>query len=161
MEKLNNITVHNLARAEYKPYIKLHVRDKYIAIDVAAKLIGNKTLVEHAIVLALNNNGTPIACSVLGYGDETGVKFPVKQIAKFAIDVMAKNIILIHNHPSQLDLYFSSLDKHAMLYINDILSLFDIELRDFIIVSADLKEKLSYQAKYGIPQPKQYRELFD
>jgi DNA repair protein RadC len=91
---------------------------------------------EHFIVLYLNN-----ACKVIGYykhtkGTINSTQVDIEMIVAVALKTLAKNIILSHNHPSNVA-QPSEPDKDITKRIKAACKYFDIHVIDHIIVTKD------------------------
>ena len=91
---------------------------------------------ESFFLLLLNQQNHTIGYAKISQGGITGTVVDVRIIAKYAVDSLATQIILAHNHPSgnvnpsQSDIIITKKVKEAM-------NLFDISVLDHIILTAD------------------------
>jgi DNA repair protein RadC len=93
-------------------------------------------LYESAFIIMLNNASNVIGWAKISQGGITGTVIDILIVAKYAIDLLAKNIILIHNHPSG-NKNPSKADGILTKKIKEGLSLLDINLLDHIILTED------------------------
>lgn len=115
---------------EYEP-ITIHTsNDAYLCLkDKLADLV-----YEEFWVIFLNRGNRIIRTEKLSQGGISGTVVDTKIIAKMAIDCLASNIILVHNHPSG-NLEASAQDKHITQKIRETCGFLDIMLLDHIIIS--------------------------
>jgi DNA repair protein RadC len=92
------------------------------------------TIYESVFLLMLNRANNTIAYSKIGQGGVSGTVLDPKIVLKFAIDTLASNIIIAHNHPSG-QLYPSSQDDAITTRIKNACNLIDVNLLDHIILT--------------------------
>lgn len=92
-------------------------------------------LYESFFLALLNNAGRPIAWAKISQGGTVGTVVDPILVAKYAVDSLAKKVILVHNHPSG-NLTPSNEDKELTRNINGGLRMFGIRVVDHIILSA-------------------------
>lgn len=110
-------------------------RDSESAAEFIRQFYGDDIAIfESFFILMLNNSSKTIGYAKIGQGGTVGVMVDIKLIGKYAVDSLARGVILAHNHPSgkmvpsNEDIQFTSKVKNA-------LALFDIELLDHIILT--------------------------
>jgi len=91
---------------------------------------------EELRVLFLNSINEILADEVLQKGDIDSVDVYPRNITKRSLDLGAKGIILVHNHPSG-DPTPSADDIYTTNLIRKALKIFDIKLQDHIIIGGD------------------------
>lgn len=99
------------------------------------KPLGKRHQEEFWIVLLTTNN-TVIGKKCINIGTTTSAIVDIQEIARCAILTNAQAILSIHNHPSG-DPTPSQDDIRLANRLKDALSLFNIRLLDFIIISKD------------------------
>lgn len=105
--------------------------------EYARKLYGDDlTLYESFFVIMLNQANNTIGFAKISQGGTTGTYVDVKLIAKYALESLATQIILVHNHPSGT-LKASEADKKITERIKGALELFEIRVLDHIILTED------------------------
>lgn len=93
-------------------------------------------LYESFFLIMCNNAMTPIAWAKISQGGVVGTTVDPILVAKYACDSLARNVILVHNHPSG-NLRPSEEDKRLTKRIADGLGLFAIRVADHVILSSD------------------------
>lgn len=93
-------------------------------------------LYESAFAIFLNQSNNIIGYVKLSKGGITGTVMDPMIVAKYAIEILAKNVILLHNHPSG-NLQPSRDDIEVTAKIKNGLRLFDCNLSDHIILTAE------------------------
>lgn len=91
---------------------------------------------ESVFIIFLNRKNTTIGYAKISQGGISSSVIDGKIICKYAIDVLASNIILVHNHPSG-STKPSKIDYETTDNIRKQLSVFDIQLLDHIILTDD------------------------
>lgn len=91
---------------------------------------------ESSFILLLNQANKTIGYAKISQGGITGTVVDVRIIAKYAVDSMATNVIISHNHPSG-NLTPSESDKLITEKIKNGLNLLDINLLDHIIITSE------------------------
>ena len=89
---------------------------------------------EECWVLYLTNSNRIIERQRLSYGGIQGTVVDRRLIAKRALELLATQVIMVHNHPSG-DAAPSPADKTLTSDINEALRLFDIRLLDHLIIA--------------------------
>ena len=91
-------------------------------------------LYESFFLILMNANNKPIAWAKVAQGGITEVGVDVMILAKFVVDSMSKNVILVHNHPSG-NLTPSGPDKELTKRVIAALQLLGARVADHIILS--------------------------
>lgn len=91
---------------------------------------------ESFFIALLNRNNRIIGYAKISQGGVCSTVVDPSIVAKFAIDVLAKNVILCHNHPSG-EKTPSEPDKNLTAKIKAGLKLFEITLLDHIIITSE------------------------
>ncbi len=91
---------------------------------------------ESAFIILLNNSNNTIAYAKISQGGVCSTVVEPAIIAKYAVDTLAKGVILVHNHPSG-NLEPSNGDKKITEKIRKTLAIFDCNLHDHIILTED------------------------
>jgi DNA repair protein RadC len=91
---------------------------------------------ESCFVLLLNQANFTIGYAKISQGGITGTFVDPQLVAKYAIESLAKAVVLAHNHPSG-NLAPSSQDLDITKRIRAGLDLFNITLLDHIILTSD------------------------
>ena len=91
---------------------------------------------ESVFILLLNASNKTIGYAKISQGGITGTVVDIRLIAKYAVDALAVNVILAHNHPSG-NLQPSQADKQITEKVKQGLKFLDIKLLDHIILTAD------------------------
>lgn len=102
---------------------------------------------ESFFVLLLNQSNITIGYAKISQGGITGTVVDPIIIAKYAIESLAKGVILAHNHPSG-NLTVSRQDSEITEKIKTGLKLFDIKVLDHIILTGS--EKYTSMADLGV-----------
>ena len=93
-------------------------------------------LYESMFLLLLNQANNTIGWVKISQGGVTGTVCDPIIIAKYAIEALAKNVILCHNHPSG-NLTPSQADMTLTKKVSTGLSFFDIKVLDHIILTEE------------------------
>lgn len=91
---------------------------------------------ESAFIILLNNSNNTIAYAKISQGGVCSTVVEPAIIAKYAVDTLAKGVILVHNHPSG-SLKPSNGDKKITEKVKNTLAIFDCTLHDHIILTED------------------------
>lgn len=102
---------------------------------------------ESSYALFLNQANRVVGHTKLSEGGVSATIIDTILVAKFAIETLAKAVILVHNHPSG-NAESSSQDKVVTSSVKNALQLFNITLLDHIIV-ADTEGKYTSMADEG------------
>jgi len=116
-------------------FVKEKITESKHAADYARKFYHDDiSIYESFFLIMLNNNGQTIGYVKISQGGITGTVVDPIIIAKYAIDSLAKSVILCHNHPSGSDKP-SSADKNITDKVKNGLNMFDINVLDHIILT--------------------------
>lgn len=88
---------------------------------------------EHFYAVFLNGSNEVLAEKLIGLGTASDVKIDVTDIARTAVLINARAVILVHNHPSG-DASPSQKDVRTTEEIGDALELLDISMFDHVII---------------------------
>jgi DNA repair protein RadC len=91
---------------------------------------------ESFFILLLNQGNYTIGFAKISQGGIAGTVVDTRMVAKIALESLAVNIILAHNHPSG-NLNPSAQDKSLTERITNGLKLLDINVADHIILTAE------------------------
>lgn len=94
------------------------------------------TIYESFFIILLNRSNNTIAWVKISQGGTIGTTVDPIIVAKYAIDILAKAVILVHNHPSGNNIP-SEGDKLITEKIKQGLSLFEINVLDHVILTED------------------------
>jgi DNA repair protein RadC len=94
------------------------------------------SIYESFFLMLLNRSNTVIGYVKISQGGISGTVCDPLLVAKYAIDSLAKGVILCHNHPSG-QLIASEQDDSITRKVKEGLKLFDISVLDHIILTED------------------------
>lgn len=94
------------------------------------------TIYESFFLILLNSQNNTIGYAKISQGGISGTVVDPLIIAKYAIDTMAKGVILVHNHPSGNE-NPSKADKKATKQIKKALKLFNCNVIDHLIITEE------------------------
>lgn len=114
-------------------------KEKITSSEVSYKFISqfygdDLDIYESFFILLLNRNNITIGYAKISQGGVTGTVVDSIIVAKYAIESLAKGVILAHNHPSG-NLTVSRQDYEITEKIKTGLNLFDIKVLDHIILT--------------------------
>lgn len=89
---------------------------------------------ESFFIVLLNRANTVTGYAKISQGGICGTVIDVLIIAKYAIESLAKSVILCHNHPSG-NLIPSDADKQMTYKVKDTLKLFDCTVLDHVVLT--------------------------
>jgi len=92
------------------------------------------SIYESMFLIMLNRANAVIAWAKISQGGVSGTIADPKIIAKFAVDCLCSNVILVHNHPSG-NISPSANDIELTKKVKSGLALFDMSLLDHIILT--------------------------
>lgn len=98
---------------------------------------------ESFFILLLNNGNGTIGYAKISQGGVAGTVVDPVIVAKYAIDNLAKSVVLAHNHPSG-NLEPSEADKKVTRKIAEGLKLFDITVVDHLILGPEKGDYYSF-----------------
>jgi DNA repair protein RadC len=105
--------------------------------DFIRKFYGDDLeIFESFFILLLNTANKTIGYAKISQGGIVGTVVDPRLVAKYAVESLSTNVILAHNHPSGR-LFPSEADQRMTNKIKSGLELFDINVVDHIILSAD------------------------
>jgi DNA repair protein RadC len=105
--------------------------------DYARQFYGDDiSIYESFFTLFLNNSCKTIGYSKISQGGITGTMVDIRLVAKYALECMATQVILVHNHPSG-SLKASKADIDITKKIKDALNLLDIRVIDHLILTEE------------------------
>lgn len=91
-------------------------------------------VLESCFILALDSGNCVVGWAKISQGGITSSIVDLRLVAKIAIDTLAVNIIVAHNHPSGR-LIFSESDKNLTETLSKGLAIFNIKLLDHILLT--------------------------
>lgn len=91
-------------------------------------------LYESFFLILMNTSNKPTAWAKVAQGGINEVGVDIMILAKFVVDSMAKNVVLVHNHPSG-SLKPSKQDKDLTKKVIDALALLGARVADHIILT--------------------------
>lgn len=113
------------------------INDSSLAAKFARKFYSDDlNLYESFFLILMNCHNKPIAWAKVAQGGINEVGVDVMILAKFVVDSLAKNVVLVHNHPSG-DVNPSTEDKKLTKRIIDALAVLGAKVADHIIVADD------------------------
>lgn len=113
-----------------------NINDSTIAAQFARQFYGDDLeIYESFFLILMNTHNKPIAWAKVAQGGITEVGVDIMILAKFVVDSLAKNVVLIHNHPSG-NLTPSTADKQLTKRVINALALIGAKVTDHIILSA-------------------------
>lgn len=89
---------------------------------------------ESFFLILMNTHNKPIAWAKVAQGGISNVSVDIMILAKFVVDSLAKNVILVHNHPSG-EVNPSTEDKKLTKQVIDALALLGAKVSDHIILT--------------------------
>lgn len=121
--------------AKKTDFSRFKVTSSKDAVDLARRFYGDDILVyESAFIILMNQGGIVTGYAKISQGGLCGTVVDNVIVAKYAIDCMAKSVILVHNHPSGNPAPSVS-DIEVASKVRKALSVFDIRLLDSIILT--------------------------
>lgn len=112
------------------------ITNSKLAVQFARQFYGDDIeIYESFFLILMNTRNKPIAWAKVAQGGISEVGVDIMILAKFVIDSLAKNVILVHNHPSG-NLTPSNPDKQLTKRVVDALALIGAKVADHIILSA-------------------------
>ena len=133
---MKNINLYQLKKIQTEfPSVKI------TNIKIAADFIRNFYsddigIFESSFILLLNNSLKTIGYAKISQGGITGTVIDVRIVAKYAIESLATNVIIAHNHPSG-KLLPSESDLQITKKLFSALKTLDIVLQDHIILTEE------------------------
>ena len=112
------------------------INDSSLAAKFARQFYSDDIdIYESFFLILMNVRNKPIAWAKVAQGGINEVGVDVMILAKFVVDSMAKNVILVHNHPSG-NLTPSAPDKKLTKQVVDALALLGARVSDHVILSS-------------------------
>lgn len=133
--------------AKKTEFSRFKVASSKDAVEFARRFYGNDILVyESAFIILMNQGNIVTGYAKISQGGLCGTVVDSVIVAKYAIDCMAKSVILVHNHPSGNPAPSVS-DTEVASKVWKALSVFDIRLLDSIILTDDGYLSMSDEGK--------------
>jgi DNA repair protein RadC len=133
---MKTTTLYEL-RKNQTDFPKIKIEDATDAAEFIKQFYqGDIEIYESFFLLLLNINNQTIGYAKISQGGVASTVVDVKIIAKYVVDSLATGIILAHNHPSG-NLNPSSSDISITSKVKEAMKLFDVQVVDHIIVTAD------------------------
>ena len=124
-------------RFEKSDFVKAKISISKDAADYCKQFFFDDiNIYESFFMVLLNNENNTIGFAKISQGGITGTIIDPMIVAKYAIESLAKGVILCHNHPSG-NLNPSNSDKFCTEKIKEGLSFFDCKVLDHIIITTD------------------------
>ena len=99
---------------------------------------------ESFFLILMNTHNKPIAWAKVAQGGINEVGVDIMILAKFVVDSLAKNVILVHNHPSG-EVNPSQKDKQLTKHVIDALALLGAKVSDHIILADGIRNYYSFR----------------
>jgi DNA repair protein RadC len=116
---------------------KVKITNSKISADFIKQFYNNDIeIFESFFVLLLNQANLTIGYAKISQGGITGTVVDVRLIAKYTVDSLATQVIIAHNHPTG-NLLPSQADIEITKKIKQTLNIFDVNLLDHLILTAD------------------------
>lgn len=130
----NKIVEYSLS-AKKTEFSRFKVTSSEDAVEFARRFYGDDILIyESAFIILMNQGNVVTGYAKISQGGLCGTVVDSVIISKYAIDCMAKSVILVHNHPSGNPVPSVS-DMEVASKVRKALSVFDIRLLDSIILT--------------------------
>lgn len=111
--------------------------DAKSAADFARNFYGaDISIFESFFLIMLSQNNTTIGYAKISQGGVAGTVVDTCMVAKYAIDTLARSVVLVHNHPSG-SLIPSRHDREITRNVSEALELFQVRVADHIILTKD------------------------
>ena len=124
-------------------FARVTIKDSQLAADFIRSFYSDDIgIFESSFILLLDQSNTTIGYAKISQGGIAGTVVDPIIVAKYAVDSLAKGIILAHNHPSG-NLNPSEGDIAITKKIKARLALFDINVLDHIILTETSYTSLS------------------
>lgn len=91
-------------------------------------------LYESAFIMLLNRSNKVIGWAKISQGGISSTVVDIKMVCKYALDVLASGVILVHNHPS-VNIHPGPEDISLTRKLREALRMFDINLVDSIVMA--------------------------
>lgn len=124
-------------RANKTDFQKVQIKQSKDSVDFIRQFyFDDIEIYESFFLLLLNRANNTIGYTKISQGGIAGTVVDMSIVAKYAIDTLASNVILCHNHPSG-NLTPSQADKQLTEKVKQGLKLFDINVLDHVILTSD------------------------
>lgn len=118
-------------------FLKAQIRSSKDAAYFARQFYFDDLLIyESTFIILLNQSNNTIAYAKISQGGVCSTVIDASIIAKYAIDTLAKAVIMVHNHPSGNSTP-SQNDITVTKKVKNTLAIFDCTLHDHIILTED------------------------
>ncbi len=136
MTNTANIPLFSLKK-EHSEFPKQRITSSRQAYEFIKRFYSDDIeIYESFFILLLNQGNYTIGFAKISQGGIAGTVVDTRMVAKIALESLAVNIILAHNHPSG-NLNPSAQDKALTERITNGLKLLDINVADHIILTAE------------------------
>jgi DNA repair protein RadC len=119
-------------KTEYKRVKITNSKEAYELIKQFFK--DDLTIYESAFLILFNAANNTIGFVKISQGGINSTVMDAQIIAKYAVETLAKSVIIAHNHPSG-NLNASESDKKVTEQIKNTLKIFDCNLADHLIIT--------------------------
>lgn len=137
MENVTKSYELTLTRKNNNSFEKVKINSSTKAAEYIRKFYHEDIeIYESFFILLLNNSLETIGYAKISQGGLTSTVVDVRIICKYAIDSLAVNVMIAHNHPSGT-LRPSEADHQITKKIKNALNLLDINLTDHIILTTE------------------------
>jgi DNA repair protein RadC len=119
----------------FEPIEKITIKSSKDAADYARNFYSDDIAIyESVFIILLNRANATTGWAKISQGGITGTVMDVQIICKYAVQSLAKAVVICHNHPSG-SLKPSTQDIKATENVKNALKLFEIPLLDHIILT--------------------------
>ena len=126
------------------PAVK-EIKDSLEAAEFARQFYSDDiNIYESFFLILMNTHNKPIAWAKVAQGGINEVGVDIMILAKFVVDSLAKNVILVHNHPSG-EVNPSQKDKQLTKHVIDALALLGAKVSDHIILADGIRNYYSFR----------------
>ena len=126
------------------PAVK-EIKDSWEAAEFARQFYHDDiNIYESFFLILMNTHNKPIAWAKVAQGGINEVGVDIMILAKFVVDSLAKNVILVHNHPSG-EVNPSQKDKQLTKHVIDALALLGAKVSDHIILADGIRNYYSFR----------------
>ena len=125
------------------PIKRAKMQSQHDVAEYMFEMFEDIDIYESFYILLLNQGSSTIGVAKISQGGITGTVVDPILVAKYAIESLAKGVILAHNHPSG-NVQPSEADKKLTQRIANGLKLFDIIVVDHVILSPEKGHYLSF-----------------
>ncbi len=123
-------------KMEKSEFSKAKITTSENAADYIRQFFTDLEIYESFFLLLLNQANITIGYVKISQGGIVGTVVDKIIVAKYVIESLARSVVLCHNHPSG-NLKPSSQDINITKEIKEGLKLFDVQVMDHIILTAD------------------------